>query len=107
MIYTLEELRRKITPVAEKYRIPAVYLFGSYARGEANETSDIDLAFRRKGSTVKGLGMGLLYEDLQEAFQKKVDLITLESLENPEERRRSPWFIHHVEQERVTLYESQ
>ena len=35
MVYTLEQLREKITPIAEKYRIPAVYVFGSYARGEA------------------------------------------------------------------------
>ena len=107
MIYTLDELRRKVSPVAEKYRIPAVYLFGSYARGEATEASDIDLVFRRRGSTVKGFGMGLLHEELQTTLQKKVDLITMESIENPEERRRSPWFIDHVEKERVTLYERQ
>ena len=40
MIYTIEEIRRIITPIAKKYRLPAVYLFGSYARGDATETSD-------------------------------------------------------------------
>ncbi len=33
--YTIEEIRRRVTPVAEKYRLAAVWLFGSYARGEA------------------------------------------------------------------------
>lgn len=43
MIYTAEEIRRRITPVAVRYRLKAVYLFGSYARGEATDESDIDL----------------------------------------------------------------
>lgn len=43
MIYTAEEIRRRITPIAVRYRLKAVYLFGSYARGEATDESDIDL----------------------------------------------------------------
>ena len=37
MIYTLDEIKKRILPVIEKYGIPAMYLFGSYARGEATE----------------------------------------------------------------------
>ena len=107
MIYTLKELQDRILPIAEKYRIPAMYVFGSYARGDATEHSDIDILFRRKGSEVKGFGMGLLYEDLHAALRKKVDLVTMEALENPEERSRSPWFIHNVEREKVAIYERQ
>lgn len=43
MIYTAEEIRRRITPVAVRYRLKVVYLFGSYARGEATDENDIDL----------------------------------------------------------------
>lgn len=43
MIYTAEEIRLRITPVAVRYRLKAVYLFDSYARGEATDESDIDL----------------------------------------------------------------
>lgn len=43
MIYTVEEIRRYITPVAVRYRLKAVYLFGSYARGEATDESDEEL----------------------------------------------------------------
>lgn len=43
MIYTVEEIRRRITSVAVRYRLKAMYLFGSYARGEATDESDIDL----------------------------------------------------------------
>ena len=37
MIYTIEEIRRRIAPVAVRYHLKAVYLFGSYARGEATD----------------------------------------------------------------------
>ena len=43
MIYTIAELSRKIIPIAQKYNIPAVYIFGSYARNEATENSDVDV----------------------------------------------------------------
>ena len=39
----VEEIRRRITPVAVRYRLKAVYLFGSHTRGEATDESDIDL----------------------------------------------------------------
>ena len=37
MIYTIDEISSRIRPVAEKYHLKAVYLFGSYARGEARD----------------------------------------------------------------------
>lgn len=43
MIYTAEEIRLRITPVAVRYRLKAVYLFDSYARGEATDESDVEL----------------------------------------------------------------
>ena len=41
MIYTIDEISSRIRPVAEKYHLKAVYLFGSYARGEARDDSDV------------------------------------------------------------------
>ena len=49
MVYTIDEITARITPVAEKYGIPAVYLFGSYARGTATEDSDVDLLIDMTG----------------------------------------------------------
>lgn len=58
MIYSTEELKKRIAPVAKKYGIRAVYLFGSYARNEATEQSDVDILIDRAGSAVRGLMMG-------------------------------------------------
>ena len=63
--YTIDEIKKRITPVAQKYGLSAVYLFGSYARGEANENSDIDLLVDLTGSKVHGILLGGLYVDLE------------------------------------------
>ena len=42
-VYKIEEIAERVRPIAEKYNIDKVYLFGSYARGEATEESDVDL----------------------------------------------------------------
>ena len=81
MIYTLDEIKKRILPVIEKYSIPAMYLFGSYARGEATEDSDLDfLVDTTETGLTSLLSLGALYCDLEEAFQKNIDLITVRSV---------------------------
>lgn len=104
MVYTIEELKRKIEPIAEKYDIPAVYIFGSYARGEASDDSDVDVLFKREGSKIQGFVIGALYEELLECLGKGVDLVTEEALEQHDSRNRTPWFYESVQKERVKIY---
>lgn len=106
MIYSIDELKERIRPVAEKYRLSAVYLFGSYARNEATDDSDVDVMIDRKGSIVKSMfDMGGLYNDLCESIGKEVDLITLQGLEQKSTQQRTPWFIENVRTDMVTIYE--
>lgn len=59
-IYTIDEIRSNISPIAKKYG-ERVYLFGFYARGDATKCSDIDFrvdsgsAVRRQGGTAAAL----------------------------------------------------
>lgn len=55
MVCTLDQLRQIVAPIVQKYRIPALYLFGSYARGEATETSDIDFLVDTTGTDIPAL----------------------------------------------------
>jgi len=46
---SIDEIKSYIAPVVEKYPVEKVILFGSYARGDAKETSDIDLVVESGG----------------------------------------------------------
>jgi len=103
--YTIDEIRRRITPVAEKYGLPAVYLFGSYARGEAREDSDIDLIVEIRGTSIRGMfALSGLCDELEKALEAPVDLITVGSLEQPTSRKGQLHFRENIRKERVTLY---
>ena len=105
MIETVEQLRAKITPVAKRYAVKAVYLFGSYARGEAREDSDIDLLVDTSGMEPQSLfSLGALYCDLEEILGKQIDLITLDALEQPARMPSEDVFREVVLKERVCLY---
>ncbi len=107
MIYTIDEIRRIVKPIAEKYRIPAIYLFGSYARGTANEHSDVDLLVDTAGTELKSLlTLGALYNDLEEALGKKIDLITVNSLQQRLQVPSERTFRDTVWKEKVSLYDA-
>lgn len=104
MIYTLEEIGRRVRPVAEKYKLKAVYVFGSYARGEAREDSDVDLLVDTAGSDMQGWDYGGLYIDLEEALEKQIDMVTVRSLEQPIHHKSDIAFREAVREERREVY---
>lgn len=55
------------------------YLFGSYAKGYATETSDVDLCV---STTLTGLNFVGLSESIRSKLHKKIDLIRLSNLNN-------------------------
>jgi Predicted nucleotidyltransferases len=93
--YTIDEIREIVTPIARKYGVGNVYLFGSYARGEATDNSDVDLRVD-KGS-LKGLfALCGLYTEIEEALKIKVDVLTTGSFEDD--------FLRKIQKEEVLLY---
>ena len=102
MIYTINEIQQIITPIAKKYRLRAVYLFGSYARNEATDASDIDVLIDTADSTVNNLfDMGGLYNDLCENLKKDAGLITLDALTQDSDK---PWLTDNIMKERIVIY---
>lgn len=73
-ILSIKQIRERLKPVIDKHRIDEVYLFGSYARGEANSESDIDL-YCNDGDIKSLYDQAELLEELEKALGKKVDLI--------------------------------
>ena len=44
MLYTIDEIRNRLYPIFEEQGVLRAILFGSYAKGEATDKSDIDIA---------------------------------------------------------------
>ena len=77
-ILTIKEIKDRIRPVVEKHHIEDVYLFGSYARGEANENSDVDI-YCSSGDVDSLIKRAGLLRELAEALGKDVDVVTIGS----------------------------
>ena len=67
-------IRERIAPVCKQYPIKKAYLFGSYARGNATEKSDVDL--RIEGDIKSFFMLGGIYSELEDALGMKLDLLS-------------------------------
>ena len=105
MVYTIEEIRTIVSPIAMKYHLKAVFLFGSYARGTATSASDIDLLIDTTGADLDSLfKLGALYNDLSDALKKEIDMVTVASIEQPAIRTSEIAFRENILKERKSLY---
>ena len=96
MRYSVEEIKSIVSALAQQYGAGRIYLFGSYARGDANADSDIDLRID-KGS-IRGLQLGGLAADLEDALGMSVDLIPTGSLDMN--------FLKSISADEVLLYDA-
>lgn len=75
----IQHIKAKITPILKDQGVLKAAVFGSYATGEAKPSSDVDLLVELTGrkSLFDLVGLKL---DLEEALNKKVDLLTYDSI---------------------------
>ena len=90
----------QLVTLCKKYRVAAMYLFGSAATDSFNENSDVDflISFRNDVSLEEYADnyFDLLFE-MEDIFGRKVDLVTEKTLSNP-------YFIRSVEQTKQLIY---
>ena len=77
-VYSSTELRHHLMPVFAKYNVKRAVIFGSYAKGNADEKSDIDLLV---DSGLRGLKFISLCEDIRRTIGKEVDLFDVMHIE--------------------------
>lgn len=77
---TKADVLRLATPVFQQYGIMRAGIFGSFARGEQHESSDIDFLVEFNGRTSLFL-LGQLKDDLEQALQTPCDVLTYSSVE--------------------------
>ncbi len=78
-ILSIQKIKDVCTDVFADYDIEYCYLFGSYAKGKATETSDVDLLI---GTSVSGIHFYGLVEAIREGLHKRVDILNREQLES-------------------------
>ena len=94
-IYTIDEIRKIAAPIAARHGVAALYLFGSYARGEATPNSDLD--FRIEKGRIQSLFQLTGFEmDMEEGFDKPLDILTTSML--------SEQFLRDIQREEVLIY---
>ena len=99
MCRNLNEIKEKVVPIAKKYGLEAVYLFGSQARDEANENSDYDFYIKR--GNLRGMfQLSGLFLDLKNSLCRDVDIVI-----DPEGYRRLDEYINDaIEKDGILIY---
>ena len=95
MMMTTMEIQHIVSPIAAKYGVDRVYLFGSYAKGTNTSASDVDLRIDK--GAVRGMQMAFLLSDLEDALQLPVDLLSTTALDDQ--------FLNRIKKEEKLLYE--
>ena len=99
---TIAKIKKIIDEIIQKQEkknlIKKVYLFGSYARGEENENSDLDLRLETDdGLTL--IDIGNIRQDIVDVTDKEVDLLVAA----PEDL--DPMFYANVRKDEICIYE--
>ena len=95
-VLTLKTIKEKIKPIMNKHNIKEVYLFGSYARGEANSNSDVDI-YCDSGDLKSLYDEVDFKEELENALNKKFYVVTIGS-------SMHPYFKKQLEEDLIKLF---
>lgn len=96
MCYTIDEIKKKTIPIAIQYGVKRMSLFGSYARGTANDGIDVDI-YIDKGRLKSLIRYFSFVTDLEKALDCHVDVVTT-GIEDRE-------FLAAIQNEGVLIYE--
>ena len=91
--YDIELIKR----VFQNKPVKRAFLFGSFARGEADHDSDVDILVELDYSKHIGIGFVKIKNQLEEALNKNVDLVS----ENSISRHILPF----ISQDKQLIYE--
>jgi len=96
---TTEQIKQTVSDYFKDKPVKKVYLFGSYARGEANEESDVDLLLDiEEDAPVTYFTLGGYLADMRDRFKRKVDIVTVDAL------REGRYFTKFVNEQKKVLY---
>lgn len=98
-VLTIEEIRSALAEICKDSSVNRIWLFGSYARNEADAESDIDL--------IVDLDRALDIEIFDSINGVKLDTLSLKSFDRKRQSdlRFNKRFVDRVDRERILVYE--
>lgn len=97
---TRETIKQALSHVLAGYDVSEAYVYGSYARGDQNENSDIDLRLLC-GDSIRYGDLYRICQKLEELLGRRVDILTC----RPDKLR--PAFYDAIKDEEVKVYACQ
>ena len=94
--YSLDTIKKNSIPIAKEYGVAKLYVFGSYARGEATESSDIDFLID-KGSMRNLWQYFGFVAALENLFKVHIGVVTTTSCDRD--------FLDRIQKETILIYE--
>lgn len=95
-VYSVKQIQDFLQPVFENYNVKKAVLFGSYAKGRADDKSDVDILV---DSGIKGVHFFGLLDDVVKALNKDVDLIDVRQIHSDSRIARE------IEETGVVIYD--
>ncbi|MBR6176990.1 MAG: nucleotidyltransferase domain-containing protein [Bacteroidales bacterium] len=92
-----QEIQQKVSEYFKTQPVLKAWLFGSFARGEDNLGSDVDILVVLDHSQPIGLKYYGMWNDLEELLDRKVDFVTENSL--------ADFARESVEHDKILIYE--
>jgi predicted nucleotidyltransferase len=99
-IYYIDEIGSKTKDIFLRNNVAKAYLFGSYAHGNPDEASDIDIALDT-GGNISFLRVCGVMEEISSMLKKKVDLFDFREI------KKDSGIMKEIVQRGVLLYEAQ
>ena len=97
-VFSISEIKEKLFPIFQNYAISKAYIFGSYSRGDANESSDIDILVEPEEGFRPQRVCGIL-EEAMDVLGKEVDVYSIKEFKLDSE------VLPYIMKDRVILYD--
>ena len=91
---SINEISGIVSPIAARYGAERVFLFGSFARGDMTDSSDVDLRIDK--GKIRGTQIAGLLLELEQALGREVDLIPTTSLDRK--------FLNAIQKDEVLIF---
>ena len=77
---TVSSIKKRSLPILRRHAVKKAAIFGSFARGEAKASSDVDILIEYQGKNKTLFDLVDLKAELEDVLRRKVDLVTYSSI---------------------------